>query len=49
MEECPDYNLFHVAFVIVSVELVRGLRDNYLLRRYCHFHSHAHSGVENAL
>ncbi len=48
MEECPDYNLFHVAFVIVSAELVRGLKDNYLLRRHCHFHSHAHS-VENAL
>ena len=30
MEEHPDYNLFHVAFVIVCAELVRGLKDNYL-------------------
>nr|XP_029134307.1 glutamate receptor 3-like [Labrus bergylta] len=29
MEERPDYNLFHVAFVFVQAELVQGLEDNY--------------------
>lgn len=29
MEERPDYNLFHVALVIVSAELVCGLKGNY--------------------
>lgn len=28
-EERPDYHRLHVAFVIVSAELVRLLRDNY--------------------
>lgn len=27
MVEHPDYNVFHVAFVIVSADLVRGLKD----------------------
>lgn len=30
MEAHLDYNLFHVPFVIVGAELVRGLKDNYL-------------------
>lgn len=29
IEEQPDYNLFHIAFLIVSAELVWGLKDNY--------------------
>lgn len=29
MAEHPDYNQFHVAFVIVSAELVQGSKDNY--------------------
>lgn len=47
MEERPDYNRFHVAFVIVSAELVRGLKDNYFGAAVIFTVVHSH--VENAL
>ena len=47
MEERPDYNLFHVVFVLFVLNWFKGLKT-IMVGGSCHFHSHAHSGVQNA-